>query len=127
MQERISVLDEAPLRAAFLGPDADLAAAELVPRRLTAAAAATILQQASPLLEQLPAADREHALEERLRELASAQGVKFGDLMMTIRMATTGSKVSPPLFGSLRLLGEQRLRGRLARALATLRAAAEED
>ncbi len=127
LQERISVLDEAPQRAAFLGPDADLAAAELVPRRLTAAAAAAILQQASPLLEHLPAAEGEHALEERLRELARAQGVKFGDLMMTIRMATTGSRVSPPLFGSLRLLGEQRLRGRLARALATLTAAAEED
>ena len=127
LQERMSVLDEAPQRAAFLGPDADLTAAELVPRRLTAAAAATILQQASPLLEPIPAADGEQALEERLRELARAQGVKFGDLMMTIRMATTGSRVSPPLFGSLRLLGEQRLRGRLARALATLRAAAEED
>ena len=127
LQERITVLDEAPRRAAFLGPDADLAAEELVPRRLTAAAAATILQQASPLLEPIPAAAGEHALEERLRELARAEGVKFGDLMMTIRMATTGSKVSPPLFGSLRLLGEQRLRVRVARALATLRAAAEEE
>ena len=127
LQERISVLDEAPRRAAFLGPDPDLPAAELAPRRLTAAAAATILQQAAPLLEQLPAADGEHELEERLRELARAQGVKFGDLMMTIRMATTGSRVSPPLFGSLRLLGEQRLRGRLARALGTLHAAAEGD
>ncbi|MDE0228364.1 MAG: glutamate--tRNA ligase [Spirochaetaceae bacterium] len=127
LQERITVLDEAPRRAAFLGPDADLAAEELVPRRLTAAAAATILQQASPLLEPIPATDGELALEERLRELARVQGVKFGDLMMTIRMATTGSRVSPPLFGSLRLLGEQRLRGRLARALATLTAAAEED
>ena len=127
LRERISVLDEAPARAAFLGPDRDLPAAELVPRRLTAAAAATILQQASPLLEPLPAADGEHALEDRLRELARAQGVKFGDLMMTIRMATTGSKVSPPLFGSLRLLGEQRLHARVARALHTLQAAAEED
>ena len=122
LRERISVLDEAPRRAAFLGPDPDLPAAELVPRRLTAAAAATILQRASPLLEQLPDAEGEHALEERLRELARTEGVKFGDLMMTIRMATTGSRVSPPLFGSLRLLGERRLRARLARALRTLRA-----
>ena len=127
LQERITLLDEAPRRAAFLGPDPELAAEELVPRRLTAAAAATILQQASPLLEPIPAAEGEHALEERLRELARAHGVKFGDLMMTIRMAATGSKVSPPLFGSLRLLGEQRLRVRLTRALATLSAAAEED
>ena len=126
LRERLSVLDEAPQRAAFLGPDPDLPAADLVPRRLTAAAAATILQQASALLEHLPPAEGEHELEERLRELARAEGVKFGDLMMTIRMATTGSKVSPPLFGSLRLLGEQRLHVRLTHALRTLRAAAEE-
>ena len=127
LRERISVLDEAAQRAAFLGPDPDLPAAELVPRRLTAAAAATILQHATPLLEHLPAADGEHELEERLRELARAEGVKFGDLMMTIRMATTGSRVSPPLFGSLRLLGEQRLHERLAHALRTLQAAAGEN
>ncbi len=124
LRERLSVLEEAPQRAAFLGTDPDLTAAELVPRRLTAATAATILQQATPLLANPPAAHAEHRVEEQLRELARACGVKFGDLMMTIRMAATGSRVSPPLFGSLRLLGAARLQGRLARAAATLQAAA---
>ena len=126
LRERLSVLEEAPQRAAFLGADPRLAAAELVPKRLTAATAATILQQATPLLANLPTTHDEHRMESRLRELARACDVKFGDLMMTIRMAATGSRVSPPLFGSLRLLGAARLQARLARAVATLQAAADE-
>ena len=114
-------------RAAFLAADRKLSAEELLPKRLTAPQAAALLRAAAPLLQELtPAAGdttpeaADHSLEERLRELAVAQGVKFGDLMMTIRLAATGSKVSPPLFGSLRLLGGERVRGRLAQALRTL-------
>ena len=127
LRERLSVLDEVAQRAAFLAADRKLSAEELLPKRLTAAQAAALLRAAAPLLQELtPEADdtspeaADHSLEERLRELAVAQGVKFGDLMMTIRLAATGSRVSPPLFGSLRLLGGERVRGRLAHALSTL-------
>ena len=124
LRERLAVLDEAPARAAFLGADRELPAAELVPKRLTAAQAAGLLRGAAPLLEEPPQPADEPALEERLRELAATLGVKFGDLMMTIRLAATGSRVSPPLFGSLRLLGAARVRRRLATALVTVEAAA---
>ena len=127
LRERLAVLDEAPARAAFLGADRELPAAELVPKRLTAAQAAGLLRGAAPLLEEPPQPADEPALEERLRELAATLGVKFGDLMMTIRLAATGSKVSPPLFGSLRLLGGARVRRRLATALVTVEAAAAAD
>jgi len=126
LRERLSVLEEAPQRAAFLGADPELAAVDLVPKRLTAATAATILRQARPLLADLPVAGEEHRVEEQLRELARVSGVKFGDLMMTIRLAATGSGVSPPLFGSLRLLGSARVQERLARAAARLGASASE-
>ena len=120
LRERLTVLDEAPQRAAFLAGGAPLTAAELVPKRLTAQRAAALLRAAAALLQEPPRAADDQRLEERLRELAAAQGVKFGDLMMTIRLAATGSRVSPPLFGSLRLLGGPRVRRRLAQALATL-------
>ena len=134
LRERLSVLDEVAERAAFLAADRKLGAEELLPRRLTAPQAAALLRAAAPLLQELtpdageatrevghrPAEADDHLLEKRLRELAVAQGVKFGDLMMTIRLAATGSRVSPPLFGSLRLLGAERVRGRLAQALNTL-------
>ena len=124
LRERLTVLDEAPRRAAFLAGGAPLTAAELVPKRLTPPRAAALLRAAAALLQEPPREADDQRLEERLRELAAAQGVKFGDLMMTIRLAATGSRVSPPLFGSLRLLGGPRVRRRLAQALATLDQAA---
>ena len=39
---------------------------------------------------------------------------------MPLRVAVTGSRVSPPLFGSVRLLGVQRCLARIDRALAAL-------
>ena len=120
LRERLTVLDEAPQRAAFLAAGAHLPAAQLVPKRLTAARAAALLRAAAPLLREPPREADEEPLEARLRELAAAQGAKFGDLMMTIRLAATGSRVSPPLFGSLRLLGGATVRRRLAQALTTL-------
>jgi glutamyl-tRNA synthetase len=132
LRERLSVLDEVAQRASFLAADRRLTAAELLPKRLAAPQAAALLRAAGPLLQHLapeagdtPPEAGDHLLEEQLRELAVAQGVKFGDLMMTIRLAATGSRVSPPLFGSLRLLGGERVRRRLAQALTTLDEAAQ--
>ncbi|MCL1837509.1 MAG: hypothetical protein FWG46_08180 [Treponema sp.] len=55
-----------------------------------------------------------------IKEQAEKNAVKLGDLMMPLRVALTGSRVSPPLFGSLRLLGEERSLQRIDRALALL-------
>jgi len=41
--------------------------------------------------------------------------------MMPLRVAITGSRVSPPLFGSIRLLGEMKSLARVDRALEYLR------
>jgi glutamyl-tRNA synthetase len=46
--------------------------------------------------------------------------VKLGDLMMPLRVAITGARVSPPLFGSLRILGAERALGRVDAALEAL-------
>ena len=35
-------------------------------------------------------------------------GVKVGQLLGTLRVATTGQKVSPPIFESLEVLGKDR-------------------
>jgi glutamyl-tRNA synthetase len=45
--------------------------------------------------------------EEFIKAEAEKRGVKLGDLMMLLRVAITGSRVSPPLFGSLRILGAE--------------------
>ena len=58
---------------------------------------------------------------EKNPELAKAEelGIKLGDFMMPIRMAVTGSRVSPPLIGSILILGVEKSLARVERTLAT--------
>ena len=65
----------------------------------------------------------EEALEAAARSAADALGWKAGDFFRPIRLAVTGKAVSPPLFGSMVLLGRDRTLARLDGALDRLRAA----
>jgi glutamyl-tRNA synthetase len=65
----------------------------------------------------LAAADwTEEALEAALRALATELGLGFGKLAQPVRVAVTGTTVSPPLFGTLVVLGRERVLERLASA-----------
>ena len=64
------------------------------------------------------------ALEAAARSAAEGLGWKAGDFFRPIRIAVTGKAVSPPLFGSIVLLGRERSLARLAVALDRLRAGA---
>ena len=60
----------------------------------------------------------DHEAQENLaRSYAEKLGVKLGDFMMPIRMAVTGSKVSPPLIGSILILGADKACARVQNAL----------
>jgi glutamyl-tRNA synthetase len=58
------------------------------------------------------------AIEEALRGLAEERGLKARDAFQPIRLAVTGSKVSPGLFESLELLGRDQSLARLSAAAA---------
>jgi glutamyl-tRNA synthetase len=60
----------------------------------------------------------EEAVEAALRALAQELEVGFGKLAQPVRVAVTGTTVSPPLFGTLVLLGRARVLDRLAIAAA---------
>ena len=51
---------------------------------------------------------------------AEELGIKLGDFMMPVRMAVTGSRVSPPLIGSIAVLGKEKSVARIERAIASL-------
>jgi len=67
------------------------------------------------------AKNSDEASEALVKQFAEEKKVKIGDLMMPLRVAITGSRVSPPLFGSIRLLGEMKSLARVDRALEYLR------
>jgi glutamyl-tRNA synthetase len=83
---------------------------------MTAPAVGPALAAAAAALEALEAWDKE-AIEGALRAVLEARGLTARKGLQPIRVAVTGSTVSPPLFESLVALGKER-------SLARLRAAA---
>jgi glutamyl-tRNA synthetase len=106
VQEKIEKLGDFPEFAGFLFHDVSFDGHELDPRVLEEAARA--LANVEPFT-----ADR---IEPALRGLAERLELKPRDAFQPIRVAVTGSKVSPGLFESLELLGKERSLERLTAA-----------
>lgn len=119
VQERITTLRDAVPLLAFLWREVHPAAADLVPKKLDAAAAAEVLAAAETRLAAVEpwAAD---ALEDELRAMAAALDLKPREAFQPVRVAVTGARVAPPLFESLALLGRDPSLARLATARALL-------
>ena len=121
IQERLKYLSDAPdlIRFLFEDPGAfDLD--EMVPKKLDRTQTAGLLEQIAPMVaEVMGRSDEEN--EAIFREKAEELETKLGNILMPLRVAVTGSRVSPPLFGSLRLLGAQEATRRVNRALSRLK------
>ncbi len=119
VQERLVLLSDVVPLARFLFREVQPAAEDLVPKKLDRARAAELLRQAAGLLEDFEARD-EQGNEAAFRGLAESLGVKLGDLLQPLRVAVTGSRASPPLFATLKLLGAAEALARVRRALPLL-------
>lgn len=113
VSERVKRLDEVAEKVEFLfvEPKIDESAREKV---LAKAGAGRSLSAASEVLADC--AWSPEAIEEALRAVPEALGLKPKVVFQAIRVAATGSTVSPPLFESLELLGRERTLARLAAA-----------
>lgn len=120
VRERLKYLTDAPeaLRFLFSEP-ATPAAEDMIPKKLDAARARGALAAGRELLVAVGPDDHE-AIEAAFRARAEAMGLKLGDLLMPLRLAVTGTKVSPPLFESIKLLGLDRALPRIDAAMAAL-------
>ncbi len=115
IQERLVTLtDAADKLALFWADSVDPDPAEMVPRKMDATQTIQLMQALVDCLEAVEEADwREEILEARLRELAESESVKLGPLLQPLRLATTGVKVAPPMFGTLELIGRETSLARL--------------
>jgi nondiscriminating glutamyl-tRNA synthetase len=126
IKERLVRLADAGELVAFLvESDAEVAERyepdDLLPKKADAAAAAAALARARDEVAAVSAADFAAAeLESRCRAAAEAMGWKAGDFFKPLRVAVTGRAISPPLFGSMELLGRDRCLARIDAALAML-------
>ena len=117
IQTRIARLDEAPALLQFLWTRPENYPDGLVPKNRAATEASEVLLAARELFAGSPPGTE---LEDPLRGLAQDRGWKAGELFMSLRVALTGSRVTPPLLESAALLGREECLLRLDRAIAEL-------
>ena len=109
VQERIKVLSEASDLVAFVFKNEIIYdPKELIQKQMDAESTTRILERVDELVSKIETFSSS-AIEVALRALADSMDVKVGTLLGTIRVATSGQKVSPPLFDSLEVLGRNRV------------------
>jgi glutamyl-tRNA synthetase len=127
IRERLTYTHEAAGKIAYLfAPPALPCVEEFIPKKGDLAETVRLLRLARDMVQPLANAADDAAAEAYIKEQAEKNAVKLGDLMMPLRVAITGSRVSPPLFGSLRILGAQQSLARVEKALKKLEIRNEE-
>ena len=123
IRERMSFLNEAAEKLRYLFREPAIPPAqEFIPKKADLARTISLLRLGRDLTRPL-AESGEEAAEALVKAAAEKADVKLGDMLMPLRVAITGSRVSPPLFGSLRILGAERSLQRVDAALAALETA----
>ncbi|MBI3914964.1 MAG: glutamate--tRNA ligase [Chloroflexi bacterium] len=130
LKERIKKLDEAAAMVDFLFADE----LEYDPQLLIgkgmdgtsplksagSSTARAALRAAQSVLEKYSAFDDEEKIEAELRAASDHIGMKYAQFFGALRVAVTGKTVSPPLMGSMRVLGRAKTLHRIERAVAAL-------
>jgi glutamyl-tRNA synthetase len=120
VQVRLKRLDEIVELTSFLFGGIEPPSAEkLVGKKMTPEESLAALRRMRGLLAEVEPFDAE-TIEPPMRALADELGLKARQLFGIARWATTGQKVAPPLFGSLAVLGRERVLARLDAAEAAL-------
>jgi len=121
IKERLKFLSDAEALAGFFFQrDLKYTPEDLIPKKQTAGSTLVLLQIGRDLTDKLFSLSDEEA-EQQFKNTADEKGFKLGDILMPLRVAVTGSRVSPPLFGSLRILGKEESLKRIDQALALLK------
>ncbi|MEN6499757.1 MAG: glutamate--tRNA ligase [Rectinema sp.] len=123
IRERLKFLADAPAIMAYLYKRLELPPVDsYLPKRSNAQDAAFLLEEDKRLLQSF-GLDDIPVLEEKFRERAQEIGKKLGDMLMPLRVAITYTRVSPPLFESMKILGLDESLERIEEAIQYLRRA----
>jgi len=133
VRERANFLHEIPGKIAYLFSEPELPPAdEFIPKKLDLDSTIRLLSLGSDLISAFfPGGTKgtsanagnyvgDEEAERIVKEKAEQKNVKLGDLLMPLRVAITGARVSPPLFASIRLLGEKQSQDRVEKALRSM-------
>ncbi|MHB0858247.1 MAG: glutamate--tRNA ligase [Anaerolineae bacterium] len=116
VRERLTTLqDILPMTDFVFASDIQYDASLLIQKKMDKEGTLAALAASERVLASLPGFD-EITMEPALRELAESMDLKVGLLFGVIRVAATGRTVTPPLFGTLDVLGRELVLQRLRRA-----------
>jgi len=121
VQERARTLAEIPeLTEFFFTDELDYEPGLLIVKKMDRESSIQALVAVRNRIEHLQTFDT-MSLETAVRPLADEMGLKTGQLFGTLRVATTGRMVAPPLFETMAALGKERSMERVSAALSKLR------
>ncbi|MGB8644188.1 MAG: glutamate--tRNA ligase [Anaerolineae bacterium] len=127
VQDRLKRLDEIVDRADFLFKDQiEYDARLLVGQKMTAVESLQALRMAGEVLDGLKSFDAEAPMDEGLRAAAEQLHLKPAQFFGILRIAVTGKTVTPPLIGTMAILGRDRTLARVSQALVRLERIAAE-
>lgn len=105
IKERISLLSDVPNMIAFLFHRPEIAPLEeFLPKKTDIETVAKILHAAKTVIPKLDGLDEEKGFE-LFKPEGEKLNVKMAAFMQVVRVAISGSRVSPPLVGSIQILG----------------------
>lgn len=118
IKERLHFLTDAAEMVGFLFKNVAVPPTEqIVPKKLDTEKTKEVLIKSKEFITELGKIQDHEEQEALAKKMAEELGVKLGDFMMPIRMAVTGSKVSPPLMGSILILGVEKALERTERTI----------
>ncbi|MEA3351293.1 MAG: glutamate--tRNA ligase [Chloroflexota bacterium] len=120
LQVRLRTLNESPEMAGFffedeVHPDPE----SLIAKKLSAGESLQMARRIKQLLVALPDFTAENA-NQPLRDLAADLGLKAGHIFGFLRNALTAQRVSPPIFETMTIIGQEQVLNRVENAISML-------
>ena len=117
IKERLKYLTDAAEMVHFIFTEPAVPPKEnIIPKKLDEAKTKEVLENAIEFVNKVFEVGHDGA-ELFAKDKATEMGIKLGDFMMPVRMAVTGSRISPPLIGSIAVLGKEKAIERINRTL----------
>ncbi len=107
IKERIKKLSDFVPLTDFLWEEPDYDMSEFRKLTIDSGQLKIALKKVAEKLEKMPKPWNSKEFEETFRDLAKELGIKDAEMFQLIRLAVSGQLVSPPLFESIQILGEE--------------------
>lgn len=117
VRERLKRLDEiAPLVDFIFQDHVNYDPKLLLGNKMNVADALNVLRNAGEVLDNFASFDDEQAIETELRAISEKLGLKPAQFFGVLRVAITGKTVTPPLVGTMTILGKSKVMSRISQA-----------